>query len=101
MPLAVANPAWDVGRHCGLCLTWVTREGGDEGGGEVMGERDKAGSSDEITTDGVRRIEERSEGREKGEKVASEIKTFTKVKGGVRGKTRGRGPQQKSEYSVS
>lgn len=26
MPLAVADPAWDVGRHCGLCLTWMTRE---------------------------------------------------------------------------
>lgn len=27
MPLAVADPSWDVGRHCGLCLTWMEKGG--------------------------------------------------------------------------
>lgn len=37
MPLAVADPSWDVGRHCGLCLTWMKRGDGrqKEENGEV------------------------------------------------------------------
>lgn len=37
MPLAVADPSWDVGRHCGLCLTWMKRGEGrqKEENGEV------------------------------------------------------------------
>ena len=26
MPLAITDPAWDVGRHLGLSLTWTTRK---------------------------------------------------------------------------
>ncbi|TNN70474.1 hypothetical protein EYF80_019351 [Liparis tanakae] len=26
VPLAVTDPSWDVGRHCGLCLTWREEE---------------------------------------------------------------------------
>lgn len=31
MPLAVTDAAWDVGRHCGLCLTWMAmwKKGGE------------------------------------------------------------------------
>ena len=34
VPLAITDPAGDVGRHRGLRLTWVTREGGEERGRE-------------------------------------------------------------------
>lgn len=30
MPLAIADPSWDVGRHCCLCLTWMKTEEGKQ-----------------------------------------------------------------------
>lgn len=44
MPLAVADPAWDVGGHRGLRLTWVTKEEGmkEEESGWMLEKNEKS-----------------------------------------------------------
>ena len=52
VPLAVTDPAWDVGGHCGLCLAWKMREEGmkkeESGGWEVRhwGSRNRDGNEE-------------------------------------------------------
>lgn len=65
MPLAVTDPARDVGRHCGLCLTWI-------GGGKKAVQTSASGMKGEELREGVGRKDRMEnkivpEQKEKGE----------------------------------